>query len=62
MRSPFYMDHLRPEDRKKVRRLMVQVIAFYFSMAFLVAAGSALNARFLNPHAADGVKEMRVSR
>jgi len=56
------MDHLRPEDRKKVRRLMVQVIAFYLSMGFLVVAGSALNARFLNPHSAGDVKEMRVSR
>jgi hypothetical protein len=56
------MDRLRPDDRKNVRRLMVQVVAFYLSLAFLVVTGSTLKARFFNPHTADGVKEMRVSR
>ena len=62
MRSPFYMDRLRPEDRKNVRRLMVRVLAFYLSLALLVVTGSTLKARFLNSQTAEVAKAMPVSR
>jgi uncharacterized membrane protein len=56
------MDRLRPEERKKIRRLMVRILAFYLALAFLVVTGSTLKARFLNPHTADVAKAMPVSR
>ncbi len=62
MRDPLYMDGLRLEDRKNVRRLMMRVLAFYLSLAVLVVTGYTLKARFLTPQTADVANEMRVSR
>lgn len=61
MRSPFYMDRLRPEDRKNVRRLMAGVLGFYLLLGVLVVTGSTLKA-FLSPQTAEVTKAMRVSR
>ena len=40
MRDPFYMDRLSGDDRRKVRRLLGQVLAFYLTLVVLLVAGS----------------------
>ena len=38
MREPFYMDRLNGDDRRKVRRLLAQVLVFYLSLVVLLVA------------------------
>lgn len=42
MREPFYLDRLNGDDRRKVRRLLGQVLAFYLSLVVLLVAGSVV--------------------
>jgi hypothetical protein len=42
MREPFYLDRLNRDDRKKVRRLLGQVVAFYLTLVVLLVAGSVV--------------------
>lgn len=42
MREPFYMDRLNGDDRRKVRRLLAQVLVFYLSLVVLLVVGSVV--------------------
>jgi len=42
MREPFYLDRLNGDDRRKVRRLLGQVIVFYLCLVVLLVGGSVM--------------------
>jgi hypothetical protein len=51
MRHPFYMDDLNQKERRLVKRLLVRILAIYFSLAVILVGGSIVRAKFNDPPA-----------
>jgi len=46
MRHPFSMDDLNQKDRALVKRLLVRILAIYFSLVVILVGSSIVRAKF----------------
>jgi len=58
MRQSRYTDH--PDDRKKARRILMRLLAVYFSFGVLLVAVTHVKAKFTDPQSGPARQEAVV--